>query len=58
MISSGAHLQNLYKERTCIFQTNFSAEGPLVTAGERLEDLPDSSREKHNRVSVALLALP
>ena len=44
--------------KTCAAQINFGAEGLLITTGERLEDLPGSSGEKHNRASAALLALP
>ena len=45
------------------FATKFGAEGPLVTVGRRLkcpwfEDLTGFSRKKHDRVLIALLALP
>ena len=51
-------MQNLCGGKTCFLQTNFGAEGLLVTAGERLEDLPGSSGKKHDRALAALLALP
>lgn len=38
-------------------QTNFGAEGPLITVGERLEDLLSSFGEKRNKESIAPLAL-